>query len=124
MKAKWGDTIEVCYNLWVDQEQRRTNETMTLILRPGPTPGPLVHALLGLRLQETRFAYLPNWVVWERRERPDDIPPDCEVAFEMTLVSIQPAPEEATRLTGGSVADRIRRVDPTLAERYRQRAGQ
>ncbi len=124
MEAQWGDTITVRYDLRVDQERVRTDEAMTIILRPGPTPGPLVHALLGLTLGERRFVSLPSWAVWERKERPDDIPADSEVTFEVELLGCKAAPEETFRPTGGSVADRIRRIDPTLAERYQQRSGE
>ncbi|MGC4047271.1 MAG: hypothetical protein QM758_26020 [Armatimonas sp.] len=124
MKAQWGDTIQVRYDLFVEDNGVRADVESELMLRPGPTPTALVNALIGVERNEERWVHLLSWQVWGHSDYPKDIPANCPVSYRFVVTGVTANPIEPSEATGGSVAARMRRVDPTLSERYRQRAGQ
>ncbi len=124
MKAQWGDTIQVRYDLLVEGNEIHSNVEADLLLRPGPTPAALVNALIDAETNEERWVHLTSWQIWGHSDYPEDVPWNSPISYRFLVVGIVENPLEKPAATGGSVVERMRRVDPTMAERYRQRAGE
>ena len=124
MEAAFGDSVTVRYNLWIGQALAKENISQTAILKPGPTPQPLYDVLLGTKVGEVRWCHAPCWRVRERIARLENMDAETPLSFELTVVRIVKPLPERPRVLGGSVAERMRRVDPTMAARYKQRSGQ
>jgi hypothetical protein len=124
MEATFGDSVTVRYNLWVSEACLWENVVQTAILKPGPTPGPLFDVLLGATVGEARWCHAICGRIWEPTARPENFDADTPLSFELTILNIVKPKVEKVVVVGGSVTDRMKRVDPTMAARYKQRSGQ
>lgn len=124
MKAQCGDMIKVRYSLWIENALIRSDVESEMLLSPGPMAARLVDSLIGLTVDEERTVEILASLQWRRGHYPEDIPEGSKLTFRFRLLEITRKSPDLAHPPNGSMIERMRRVESTLAEQYRQRSGE